>query len=395
MTGVRDCGYGCVHEAANENLTLQILYGAEKVRLIESSAGFESAVKANLGGFCGPREKENECFDRYKLAQMNLIQRQNQAILSNNTTVESLRDGKNDRVKSVQGKDQSGLMARTPMIPTYQDIQDAYQRNMQDFKVVTGLELQVWQQDLIRAPSKDDFRKWRQVDRDPGRPEAGKIAVKDMSCGPREKPEWCHDEERYQAAMAQYQNKIREVVALMETVTRDRNENPQSYLHQPIARSALTAPSGQTSGVGDESHDALLNARGLMIEAVNRSVAEERIKQEQAQRQKARQETGVVAPGVREQVFGGSDSVRAGVKNLKNGPRAPARSDGRRTTDRGFSGDEVIESGQRSGEASKDIYLGVDPEVVESLNFGEWDEKQKKYKSRGFFETEDAPTGSR
>jgi hypothetical protein len=104
-------------------------------------------------------------------------------------------------------------------------------------------------------PSRDDFVKFREIPRNPDDPSGPKLTVADTSCGRA----ICHDEDAYNRAIAEYR-------ARRDSVDEDfRNMRGAD----PAPRRPATM---EVADLDDDDKQAIVDARGAMIDAANRAM---------------------------------------------------------------------------------------------------------------------------
>lgn len=267
----RTCGQSCLYSTANENLSLQAVYGyqkAMKVQMKFDELKLESdkidLIQSNLGSICstnsdGKPESADDCLNRFKRIQVGNLYEIRGSLSSNMRAIDQLRS----EVDPIQGKQtivfgngDSEKKALVPHVPTLKDLDERFpdersngirrlpttDRGLVDsLNRLTSVEFESWANQVTQNPiRKEDFVLFKTVPRDPSDPNSELLWKLDSSCG----SPVCFDEKAFQDALAlQAKNQPK----LVEDFEADRR------IYQKTRETLQRMPSGESRSKPSEA----------------------------------------------------------------------------------------------------------------------------------------------
>jgi hypothetical protein len=280
------CGPACLYNKSNENISLRIEHLKKKLEFLNDPNVTSSQKRSVLGGFCaevaGMKEDIDDCLDRYKKVQALWFIKARGALGINNGNIHKL---------SCAQSDQNGncLISQAPVVPkTQQSVEQEAKKMAQVPYFIKSLDMakqamqsnaflsnvrdtEEWEDSITGSiaeiggrsfePSKDDFVKFKLIDRDPSNPGAGQIEV------PSYRPDGSldYDEMAYNRAHQAWNTVFKEAVKV-STLGRD-----MSKVAQQEKAKFLQDFSADSQGPKSDSRAIYDNARGEYVEFINQA----------------------------------------------------------------------------------------------------------------------------
>ncbi|MCC7441995.1 MAG: hypothetical protein IT285_10190 [Bdellovibrionales bacterium] len=264
----QECGFACLYKKANELESLEVIYLARKLRVLESAS--DEVRSANLREFClATGEEIGACYIRFRdfamLEMRKAASRVEKNLVSgggywDSSGLGTVQGSASITIDPVSGAE-SPRMVRpiAPHVPSFQEMQDRHAREMSALHA-RGLESYIeWTGQVPNPPERSEFVLYREEPRDPTDRNGPKLRVPDRSC----RRAICYDEAAYAQAVTRFEELRRTYEAPDSEYARCQTQPCRSFMPDVLSEESI----------GRESIQEFNEARRVIVDVANQALA--------------------------------------------------------------------------------------------------------------------------